>query len=448
MKSMSTVLNNCPRVLVVSHTVFSSNGNMGKTMMDLLSCIPPKKLAQIYFHSEVPTQMNCERYFRITDLDILKSVFSRKPRFTIYEKEDIKTDRIDSRTDSGISAKLYQHARKRTPLIYLMRNIMWSVGKWQSNELNRWIKEFDPELIFFATSDYSFAYKIVCRLSDQYNVPIVMWCSDDYYISRRNSNSLLYNYIYANRIKWARKTAARSCHMITISDKMQNDYAMLFQIPITTLHISAHENRYKLAPTQRKGIVYTGNLGINRVDSLLEVGMALKKANISDYGCIDVYSAEKNPKTLDRLTIENGIRFHGAVGKEKLEEILGHAKFVLYTEAFDEDSKVRTRYSLSTKVAEYLQSGACILAYGPNDISAIEYLSENNVAVILKEAENAPDIILWMLGAYKEYEQMQLNAMKLAENEHDRLKNERKIIDILLQAKRGKITDGQWKVCR
>ena len=42
-----------PRVLVVSHNVFSNSGNMGKTMMRMLGGIPPERLAQLYFHHAV-----------------------------------------------------------------------------------------------------------------------------------------------------------------------------------------------------------------------------------------------------------------------------------------------------------------------------------------------------------------------------------------------------------
>ena len=79
-------MGNIPRILVVSHTVFSSTGNMGKTMMDMLSCVPSDHLAQLYFHSEVPTQRVCERYFRITDKDMLYSVCKGKRRFRISSK--------------------------------------------------------------------------------------------------------------------------------------------------------------------------------------------------------------------------------------------------------------------------------------------------------------------------------------------------------------------------
>lgn len=427
-------MNKCPKVLVISHTVFSSNGNMGKTMMDMLSCVPKEKIAQLYFHSEVPTQLNCEKYFRITDKDMLYSVFTRKARFKIFEKEDIETDRVNSRTDSGISAKVYQFSRKRTPMIYILRNIMWSLGKWYTNELDEWIKKFNPEVVFFAAGDYSFSYKLVYKISEKYQIPVVIYCADDHFIRQKKSGNLLYNYVNNNRVKWANRVVSKSCHMITISDKMERDYGTMFGLPITTIRISAQENHYRLSFSKRKGIVYSGNLGVNRITPLLEISRALKNASISGYEYIDVYSGEKNPQTLELLTLDNGIYFHGAVRKEKLEEVLGSAKFVLHTEAFDEISKVRTRYSLSTKVAEYLQSGACVLAYGPRDISSIEYLAENNAAVILNKAIDVTEKISNITNNCEMYEKIQSKAYELVSKRHNKQENDKKIREILFES--------------
>ena len=60
-------MNDNPRILVISHNVFSKSTAMGKTMSSMLSCVPPENLAQLYFHSEVPTTDVCKNYFRITD---------------------------------------------------------------------------------------------------------------------------------------------------------------------------------------------------------------------------------------------------------------------------------------------------------------------------------------------------------------------------------------------
>ena len=90
-----------PRVLVVSHNVFSSSGNMGKTMMHMLAGIPPDNLAQLYFHQEIPTRRCCLHYFRMTDSNILHSLFTRKTEFRVFDASDIDESAVQSRTDTG-----------------------------------------------------------------------------------------------------------------------------------------------------------------------------------------------------------------------------------------------------------------------------------------------------------------------------------------------------------
>ena len=95
-----------PRVLVVSHNVFSSSGNMGKTMMHMLAGIPPDNLAQLYFHQEIPTRRCCLHYFRMTDSNILHSLFTRKTEFRVFDASDIDESAVQSRTDTGWLAPL------------------------------------------------------------------------------------------------------------------------------------------------------------------------------------------------------------------------------------------------------------------------------------------------------------------------------------------------------
>lgn len=138
------------RVLVISHNVFSSSGNMGKTMMHMLAGIPANNVAQIYFHQEIPTRKCCLRYFRITDSDVLRSVFTRRAHYRTFSSCDIDESASQSRTDTGNLAKVYQFSRRRTPMIYFLRDTMWCLGKWKTRALEDWARTFAPDVIFFA----------------------------------------------------------------------------------------------------------------------------------------------------------------------------------------------------------------------------------------------------------------------------------------------------------
>ena len=110
-------------------------------------------LAQLYVHSEVPTDTICKNYYRITDKEMIKSVFTRKSG-AVLKEADIREGLSDSRTDSGNTARLYQKARKRTPFIYFARNMWWKLGKWKTKKLLNWVDDFNPDVIFLASGDY------------------------------------------------------------------------------------------------------------------------------------------------------------------------------------------------------------------------------------------------------------------------------------------------------
>lgn len=423
-----------PRVLVVSHNVFSASGNMGKTMMRMLAGLSPDNLAQLYFHQEIPTQSCCLRYFRITDSNVLRSLFTRRAEYRVFEAADIDESASQSRTDTGNLAKIYQFSRRRTPLIYFLRDLMWKLGKWNTPALLEWVRSFSPDVIFFAAGDYAFPYRIALRLSALLHIPVVMWCADDFYIEPLRHGPLLRRMQCRRLVKLAEKIIRRSGTVITISDMMQRDYARLFQVPTETVRISGEPNPYALPEESRSGIVYVGNLGINRITPLVSLGRALKEAAIAGFETIHVYSGEQNPAILQQITEENGLTYCGRIPAQEVGRVLGTSKFIIFTEAFDRSSICRTKYSLSTKIAESLWSGACILAYGPSEIASIDYLRQFHSAYILKDAGGLPDAVLRLCADSSEYRYYTRSAGSLAKRFHSADLNEKCLKNILMEA--------------
>lgn len=427
-------MNKCPRVLVISHNVFSRSTAMGKSLANMLSCVPPENLAQLYFHSEIPTTEICKNYFRITDQDVLRSIVSRRANYMVYREENIRLDAVSPRTDQGTIARIYQFSRRRTPMIYSARNLLWRMGKWNSKALMDWVQSFSPDVIFFASGDYAFSYRVTCGIASRFHVPVILWCCDDFYFSKRYANTIGGRYCHRNLMKWVNRVSVSAKAVVVISDKMKRDYAAIFSQPIYTMRIDAPPNRSALPVQSRQGIAYVGSLGVNRITPLVEVGRQLKTAGIAGYELVDVYSNDKNAHTLALLTEENGIRFHGGVSPEEVAPILGAAKYVLHVEAFDDNSKFRTRYSLSTKIGEYLQSGACVIAYGPADISSVEYLEENQAAVILSDVRELPSVLQKMNDQVELYQQYVRRSQLLAEKYHNKQQNDMQMMHIIRQA--------------
>lgn len=417
------------KVLVISHNVFSKTTAMGKSMADMLGCVPADDMAQLYFHAEVPTTAVCKRYLRIRDGDVLRSVLTRRCKTAIFTETDISDERKTPRVDTGVASKAYQFGRRRTPMVYILRNLVWTLGKWESRELDRWLDDFAPDIIFFASGDYTFAYRIAYQIAKKRNIPIVLWCCDDYYISERFPRSPA-GILYRRRLtRWAGKVATRTESVIVISDRMKRDYAKLFDQPIHVLRISAKENSLARPMKERSGIFYVGGLGVNRIEPLVALGKQLREANIPGFERIQVYSNDKNPATLAQLTDENGICFHGGASAEEVPGILGSAKYLLHVEAFDDFSIERTRYSLSTKIGESLASGACLIAYGPRDIFSMSYLAEHDAAILLDEPARIVSVLTETDdAAYEKYVQ---HALDLVRRNHDTQKNDAVVRELL-----------------
>ncbi len=417
-------------MLVISHNSFSKTGNMGKTMLKLLECVPDSNLAQLFFHNDTPVaDCRCGKYYRITDVDMVKSVVSRKAGYRIYsfDTADIRTEEATNKTIHNI----YQYSRRRKPYIYIARNTMWRMGVWDTPELNRWIKDFSPDVIFFAAGDYAFAYKIVYTLARRYGISVVPWFGDDFLLKEINSTRIFQKYVRNNLLKRAKKIFSLSPKVITISDKMAAAYRKNFSADTEVVRISVDQPEDILPSHQRKGIYYMGNLGVGRITPLLKLGRAIKQAQLPGLEYINVYSGEKRENILSQLTEENGIVFHGMADAGTISGIQRGAKYLLHIEADDAVSKNRTRYSLSTKIAECLASGGCIAACGPADIASMEYLADNQCAAFSKNAEGLVSLIAHLEENTDEYDAIVANSLVAVKKYHNSEINNKKAREIL-----------------
>lgn len=366
------------RTLIISHNVFSTAESMGKTLSAYFSGFNPDDLSQFYIHSQVPTSGVCHNYYRITDKEAICSIVGFKCG-TSFTAANIDCGRVDSRTDSGVSAALYQKARKRTPLIYIVRNLWWKLARWNSRSFRRWVDDFNPDCIFLASGDYAFIYNIARKIAKSRNIPLYVSCMDDYYIFNKNGDTKLGRLQHCLFMKAVRKTIEYASAIFCICEKMSEDYSSLFQKKCITIHtpFSISES---IKVDKKVKISYLGNLGLGRDGQLIAIGQALKKLGLCP-NYVDVYSSESRKEILDGMCEKNGIHFHGAVSAEEVETIMKESMAIIHTESFDDRSRRNVRYSVSTKIADSLASGTCIFAYGPEEIASMSYLKKSKAAI-------------------------------------------------------------------
>ena len=376
------------KVLIVSHNAISETSNMGKTLRACFRDFACEEIAQFYIHSEAPSDASvCRNYYRFTDVDAIKSLLPFQTYGTIFEEPDIRTERTAVPTDAALLRSVYQYGRRRTAAVYALRNTLWKRSRWDRPQLWKWVEDFGPDVVFFASGDYGFLYDIARQIAEHAGKPLAVACMDDFYLYNRNEGRLLGRIVHRSFLKTVHKTMAYASAVFTICPSMQKEYEALFGKQCCVLPTPA-EQWESPESLERSGVAYLGNLGLQRNRQLAAIGRTLRGMDAPGLPkFVDVYSGERNPEILKVLTEENGIRFHGAVSAEEVRQILQRSAAVIHTESFDPEIRKRIRFSISTKIPETLMNGPCLIAYGPEGAASIDYVKENGAAYTITQPQ-------------------------------------------------------------
>lgn len=430
-------------VLIVSHNVLGGSSGMGKTLKTYFSGIPECRLHQFYIHSEVPTDREvCTDYYRFTDMDAIRAYIPFYKGGTLLGENDIQEERSFSRTDQGLLGDVYQYGRQRTPEIYLARNLIWMRKGWKSERLRNWIKQAAPDVVFLAAGDYAFIYEVALYIAEYARCPLIVLCTDDYYLEDdlkataepAGLHRLLGRSAKKQLMKAVRKTMKRSECILCMCDAMRDRYRELFRRPAVTVYTGALV-RERAAEKPKDCIVsYVGYLGGNRHRSLIELGNAIADLSLENGpGAIDVYSNERRPDILSELEDAPGIRFHGEADPETAAKVIADSSYVVHVEGFDPESRKAVRYSVSTKIADYLMNGPCIIAYGPAEIASMRYLSENGAGFVITEQERLKEKLEKLFSEPNPEDRIG-RARRLARKNHDPVAVRKRTERIIKQA--------------
>ncbi len=415
--------NTYPHVLIVAHEVINTTTNVGKTLYQYFNGWPTDKLSELYFHSEVPTTHLCEQYFRITDFDVIKSLNPFYKPGTEYKSEHIQDELQFARVDKGFQSFVYQKGTKKKDWMFLGRNCLWGLGTWKTKKLDDWIKRINPDVIFFPTSDYVFAYKIVEYLSKKYSLPVVICVYDDYYFGQINKDTLLNRYNQRELKKHLKFVFDHMDFALYNQPKMRALYQQEFGLPSDVFYVYADCSDHEERSDGKTVISYFGGLGLGRLDSIIEIGNALDEVDIDGDTQINIYSAEKDKEVIQRINNSARLSFRGSVPAQEVVRLVKESNILLLPESFDPQHLGRIEYALSTKIPEYLASNRCILAYGPEAAGTIGYLKESGVGGVSTDYDDMKEKLREFLVSKDKRKECVAGQMLLAKKNHSYSRN-------------------------
>ena len=380
-------------------------------------------LSQIFSHPKKPAKGHCGQLYQITDKRMLQRHLNRTvqvERQFCYEELPDAWESNDREVGKGVISKLYGlGSRNKTPFVYLARKVLWERKLWCTDALNRWLDEFAPECVFLCFSDDFFLPQIALYAAERYNIPIVSCIGDDYYFNDKASLSPLY-YLYKHSYrKLIRKVFRHGGSAIYISNKIRDKYNAEFGLNGQTVYLASEFERKDFVPISADNpvISYFGNIRQGRNESLNEIGIALGEIN-PEYK-LNIYSGQTEQQTISVFEHNPNVVFHGSIPYREVIKKTRESDIVVIVEGFKPEHVSNTRYSLSTKAADSLASGAQIVVYGSSECGVIEYMAGTDSAAVCTCREDLTTCIRKLLEDEELQRQYYDNAVSVTKKNHN-----------------------------
>lgn len=376
------------KLLVISRDCFSKINANGKTLESLLCSFKREELMQFYTGVDNPDFDFCDSYFRITDMQMMKS-FMKPPIVTVEKVYNTVTS--NTGTEQISESKIWTSLKKLNYnfAVRYFREILWKVSPRWKKKFYQWIEKEQPSAIVYMVGDSFYLDNLVLNISKRYNIPVILFNVEAYRIincKERTGFDRLYNKKSERSYEKMQKQSALTIYNCNL---LKESYQKFYAIIEENAQIAYNAHIFDIeryTPVEgRCNIEYFGNLGVGRVDSLIDIANVLKK--IAPELKIDVYGrAPKKEESF--LKNHSHIDYHGLVDQDVLTKVKQNADILLQVESFDPDIMKKLKYAFSTKIAQYLCAGRALLSYAPIETASTVYLKEENAAVIADDMES------------------------------------------------------------
>lgn len=421
------------RILIVSSDPLSATSNNGKTLASFFDRYPQELLAQLYFSSARPDSDICNNYYKISDMDMLRSRrFHSKQCGGKITTDEILHDEI--KKDYATTQRI-----RKNNVMRLLREALWN-SNWKTDDLQDWLNEFRPELIFFVAGDIIFSYKIVAYIKKEYAAKLAVYITDDYILPRVSFS--VFWWIRRNLVFRHMKKAVQSSDLFfTISPAMKERYKNVFHkesyiiVNMPQTFTPSTEAQYN--PENILELVYAGGLHYNRDKTLTLLAKSINRINrkgiLDKKVVLKIFSNQKiSARKLKKLELADSSIFGGGLSSEELSLRLQQADFLVHVESFRYKNICETRLSLSTKIPEYMSFRKPIIAIGPKSIASMQYIS--NCTCCITKTRDMDHVLSEFLRNTAAQKALAHKAYDKYIQNHNKEQNQKIFLDFLFEA--------------
>lgn len=366
------------RVLVIGAKQPGDQSGTSNTINNIFSFLCEDEIIKITF-SDIPDDqnyyLNCSHY-------IIGNVFQvsgyKKRRSSDVGKSSIYT-----------SGKF----NLKELILAIIDTMPIKITKSQFNVID----EFQPTVIYtYGTNITNF--KLAYKLSKRYSIPVTVHIMDNWFETMYKGNKLrIFRKILIKYMNMCLKSG--NIHFTIsqpLSGLMRKEFSYVTWMELIN-PAKVVSSSYGL-PGKPIKILYAGGLTLNRWKTLELLGDAIKKySNV----VFDAYvpSTAMNNGEVERLK-SVGISVYPYVSQDKVYQLYDNYDVLMLIESFEDGLSSFLKYSLSTKVPEYLASGKTVVAFMPSQLYTFSFLRENKIGFSFEKIDD----FIYFINEYKSNE--------------------------------------------
>ena len=383
------------RVLIINPYPIGANCPIGIMMKSLFKAFPASEVLQYYTH---PCDIEKDSTFRSERIDFVNPLYTylknsilsichsmTRKKFTKGKGKDVRLRSIGARS-----------SQIKSWIDYLLP------VKLPKDQLKQ-IEEFNPSVIY--TQVYSYPMlKFVTKVSKKLSCPIVVHTLDDWMTTQYKKGiiSKLTYLAFMRHFKFVLNNGMT--HMVA-SPKMETFMKAQYGGNYTfVMNCCSFPDYIRKTRLRKVKIVYTGGLMLERYQALNDIAKCIRALNFQEQRFeLHIYAPNSEINEY-REEMDEGIFFHENVNHNEVYSLLTESDILVHVESFNPNVINFTKYSLSTKIPEYLAAGRPIIYFGPGYIGVGEFLKQNKLAKCVENVTSFKKELLLLCENEQYYE--------------------------------------------
>jgi glycosyltransferase involved in cell wall biosynthesis len=376
-----------PKILFVE-TLLSESNSTGITLSNLFANWPKSALYFVSTTSNDNSSNDNSNYYYLGDSELkhrypflifkwLKSFFVgsiHKKRNNAVQNQIVLNNNNNNNRFLTFSKKVLKFTFKVIGFQH------FSIRCKVSTQLNDWIKFIQPDMIYCAVSTRH-VISLLSELHNLYNLPIYIHIMDDwlesigkdsifaFYLNKKINNE------FNDLLRITKKNIAISSYMAYEYKKRFKTEWIFFNNPVNIENWGLKYVPNRLTGSKYK-VGYFGSIGNHNFDSIMFFIKLVNSSELKNFLEIHFYTQNLSDNF-------NNTFFHPFLSYNEIPKAISEYDFLILPLSFKKSNEKFIKYSMPTKLTEYLASSVPVILISPQNIAVTEFVKENECGFII-----------------------------------------------------------------